>query len=255
MSKKTIKYYISRLKLLAKKSLLPLGINVSSARNLPDETLLGIRNEPIRTIIDIGANTGQFARKIHRIYPAAKIYSFEPIPSAFSKLRAWALSKSDRVVAINAAVGARTGQITMYLHEDHDASSSVLETTDLTDVIYPQTVLKREVLVEQITLDEFFSDTDLDDLVLIKMDVQGYEDRVLSGGVNVFSKAYACITEISLFQLYHGQAKFENLVTSISQLGFRYAGNIKQAYGEKGHCVFIDALFIRDDDILDNIER
>ena len=37
-------------------------------------------------IIDIGANTGQTATEMRKIFPKASIYSFEPIPACFEKL-------------------------------------------------------------------------------------------------------------------------------------------------------------------------
>jgi hypothetical protein len=37
-----------------------------------------LSHHDIRTVIDIGANTGQFAGLIHRLCPNARILSFEP---------------------------------------------------------------------------------------------------------------------------------------------------------------------------------
>jgi hypothetical protein len=41
----------------------------------------------IKTIIDVGANTGQFSRAIHEVLPEAYIYSFEPLSDCFSELK------------------------------------------------------------------------------------------------------------------------------------------------------------------------
>jgi hypothetical protein len=38
---------------------------------------------PVRAIIDAGANTGQFARMIEKIFPEANIYCFEPLGEGF----------------------------------------------------------------------------------------------------------------------------------------------------------------------------
>jgi hypothetical protein len=33
----------------------------------------------------------------------------------------------------------------------------------------------------------------------------------------------------------------------LDNLGFRYAGNLDQVYGEEGHVIFFDAVFVRGD--------
>jgi hypothetical protein len=45
-----------------------------------------IRNLDIKTVIDVGANTGQFAAEIHAILPKAAIYSFEPLRECYDFL-------------------------------------------------------------------------------------------------------------------------------------------------------------------------
>lgn len=47
-----------------------------------------ILSHSIRTVVDIGAHTGQFTRAIHELLPAAKIYSFEPLADCFEALQA-----------------------------------------------------------------------------------------------------------------------------------------------------------------------
>lgn len=222
-----------------------LGLEITRKRNVPLFTLLGLKNTPIRTIIDIGANRGQFARYISTIFPAAKIFCFEPLPGPYAELQHWAEIQGGRVVAINAALGAESREVVMTLHDDHITSSSILNTTELTRELYPQTRKQREIQVQQRTLDEMLHPEDLESHVLIKMDVQGYEDRVIAGGRYVFSQSHACITEVSLDTLYQGQATFSGLSSELTKLGYRYAGNIDQKYGPDGHCVYLDAMFVR----------
>ena len=221
------------------------GLEIMRKKNIPKFTLLGLKNMPIRTVIDIGANRGQFARYISAIFPNAKIFCFEPLPEPYAELQHWAEHQGGRVVTMNVALGAESREVTMIMHEDHSSSSSILHTTEITGKLYPQTRKKREIQVKQKTLDEALSPNDLESNVLIKMDVQGYEDRVIAGGRYVFSKSHSCITEISLDTLYQGQATFSGLISEFSKLGYLYHGNIDQKYGDDGHCVFLDALFIR----------
>lgn len=209
-------------------------------------TLLGIREIPIRTIVDIGANRGQFARHIRAIFPDVTLICFEPLSGPFEELQAWAVGERS-IHLFNCALGSSVGQEKMYMHSDHDASSSLLVTTALTERLYPETQAKEMVIVEVQTLDSVMkeiSDHVKDDL-LIKIDVQGFEAAVLDGGIESFSRARACIVEVSLDALYDGQPSFLDLVTKFHEMGLRYSGNLRQYFGDDGHVIFLDAVFIR----------
>lgn len=233
------------VKKLLKKIFRRVGLEISLAKTLPEETLLGLRKIQIHTIIDIGANTGQFSKYISSIFPDANIYSFEPLPGPFSDLCAWASEKKRNVIPINIAIGKESGKIQMNLHSDHPASSSILKTTNITETLYPKTQNQREIIINQTTLDEASSSLEINGNFLIKMDVQGYENRVIEGGEKTFSKAIACITEISLLKLYQDQATFEDITRRMENLGFSYAGNLKQFYDNNGSCIYLDALYVK----------
>ena len=56
------------------------GVDVVRQRNSPRHTWLALGERPFRTIIDIGANRGQFAMEARRRFPAATIHALEPLP-------------------------------------------------------------------------------------------------------------------------------------------------------------------------------
>jgi hypothetical protein len=60
-----------------------MGLDVIRLNKGSHYSLLGLKNLPVRTIIDAGANTGQFARMIEKIFPEANIYCFEPLGEGF----------------------------------------------------------------------------------------------------------------------------------------------------------------------------
>ena len=65
------------------------GFDLVRRDQLPRHTLLGLRRLDVRTIIDVGANAGQFARSIQSEFPAARILSFEPQREPFRRLEDW----------------------------------------------------------------------------------------------------------------------------------------------------------------------
>ena len=211
-----------------------------------DQRLLGLSALPIGTILDIGANEGQFSRRMRRLFPAAQIYAFEPLPVAVVPLDRWAQRQGGRVQVLEMALGETHGPIEMQQHLYFSASSSMLPTTALGETTYPMMAKQRTVAVAQMPLDDAiaqlppFPSGDL----LIKLDVQGYEDRVIRGGVQTFRRATACIVEISLDTLYSGQTTFQQIFELLSGLGYHYRGNFDQIQAKDGHVIYLNALFI-----------
>ena len=222
-------------------------IGLRSSPYRPRQTLLGLKARPIRTVIDVGANTGQFSKEASALLPAARFYCFEPLPGPYAALSAWAETQQGRVKPFNLALGDREGATEMFLHQDHTPSSSLLATTRLAEEYYPFTQGQQRVSVMQTTLDAALAGLQepLSPEILIKLDVQGFEDRVIAGGAATFARASACVVEISLDTLYEGQAGFRQLLTRLDDLGYRYGGNLDQAYAEDGHCIFLDAVFLK----------
>ncbi len=134
---------------------------------------------PIRSILDIGANVGQFGFSMLTIDPRLRVVSFEPNPSIFSILAANAAQFSAWEV-VNAGVSDHSGAA--HLHylpgrsgqgslEVANASRSVWKAHD-SDV--------RATQVELLTGD-WIAKKHSTEWDLIKIDVEGHERSVLSG--------------------------------------------------------------------------
>jgi hypothetical protein len=81
--------------------------------------------------------------------------------------------------------------------------------------------------------------------MLVKLDVQGFEDRVLSGGERTIKKAKAIITETSFVPLYEGQPLFDDIRRQLSEWGFLYAGSVGQLRSQTtGEVLQEDSLFL-----------
>ncbi len=236
-------------KKVIKRSFNKLGFDIVRIQNNPQETLLGIKHLPIKTIIDVGANEGQWARYIREIFPHANLHCFEPLSEPYEKLKQWADIKCNgKAVAYNIALGEKEEETEMFLHSEHTPSSSFLKTTGICEGYYPFTKTKKRIPVKMTTLDNWVKNlsTPLAPEILIKLDVQGYEDRVIKGGFETFKKARACIIEVCLDYLYEGQPDFKRIIDILYDLGFKYAGNLNQSFANDGHVIFIDAVFVRE---------
>jgi FkbM family methyltransferase len=212
-------------------------------------TLLGLRNRKVALILDIGANEGQFASWISGIFPEAKVVCFEPVGAPFAKLSAWAMTTGGRVEAVQVALGDIEGEVVLEVHVDHTPSSSMLHRTETSVSLYPHTEQVKRELVRQRRLDDVVEELDLlravEGEILVKLDVQGYENRVIRGGEATIRRSRSCIVEVCLESLYDGQVSFRELVDLLDDLGFEYRGNVEQAFGSDDRVVFVDALFER----------
>lgn len=222
--------------------LYPLGVEPSTYREFNQSWL---KKANIKTVIDIGANIGQFTFLIHGILPNAKIYAFEPLPECFSVLKERTATIPE-IQVFNLGLGSQDTVLTFHRNPYAD-SSSFREMADLHRNQFPFTSGQEKLLEIPVkVLDSFSSQIDLQDNILIKIDVQGYEDEVLNGGANIISQAHMVIMEISFAPLYEKTSSFDELYNRMKQLGFEYKGSIGQLIGPiDGAILQCDALFIK----------
>ncbi len=199
----------------------------------------------IATVVDVGANVGQFSQMIRRVLPQAGIVAFEPIPRAFAALQT-TFARDTRFQAFDVAVGRASGTSTFHVNPYSD-SSSMRPMTDVHRDHFPFTQGEQqqiEVRVEP--LDHFADAIGAAGPTLVKVDVQGFEDEVLAGGAAVLGRAALAILEVSFAPLYDGAPAFEGLLATKNGLGFRYGGNLDQLRGPRdGAILQCDALFFR----------
>ncbi|HEX8336855.1 MAG TPA: FkbM family methyltransferase [Pyrinomonadaceae bacterium] len=220
------------------------GIDYEHYRNLRRGWLL---DAGIRTVLDIGANKGQFARLAREVFPGAAIYSFEPLPDCFEALKT-ALPAGADFHPVNCAIGEAEGTLE-FRRALHTPSSSFLKMTGLHEEAFPESTggqEERTLSVAVRTLDSVAAELPLRENILIKIDVQGYEDRVLAGGARTLGRATAVIMETSFLRLYEGQPLFDDIYRTMLGLGFDFQGNMEQMVSPAdGRVVQADSIFVR----------
>jgi FkbM family methyltransferase len=214
---------------------------IPSAQKQQQQWLIDMQ---IKTVLDIGANTGQFAQDICTIFPDAMIYSFEPLPDCYEELVRLFADKS-QFKAFNVALGNETGMIKMNRNE-FSLSSSLLPLAELHKQNFPfaQKELVQEVKIAR--LDDFADMLNLREPILIKLDVQGFEGSVIDGGIGVIKQATIILIELSIEELYQGQLLFDDIYQKLKALGFQYRGNYAQAYSPlDGRILYVDGIFTK----------
>jgi len=194
------------------------------------------------TVIDAGANVGQFARAMAETFPSTVVLSFEPLPPAAKQLRA-NLGDHPRVQLFEMAVGNRDGQIAFH-PQRYDLASSVLP-----PVQSESDDSGLEPISVAITrLDTALRDRNLVGPILLKLDLQGYELEGLRGADDVLSRVRWVLLETGFRQHYVGEPLFEEVFDFLRERGFRFLRPVDILRGDHAEIVQMDALFERGGD-------
>ena len=143
---------------------------------------------------------------------------------------------------LNLALGETPGEATFH-RSDFTYSSSLLPMTGLHADLFPQSKGSREVVVRVDRLDDAVAREGLPPPDFVKLDVQGFEDRVLRGGAETIRRARHCMLEMSYESLYEGSLLFDDIYDMMRGLGFRVAGVAGQIHGNDGRPVQADVVF------------
>lgn len=219
--------------------LLSVGLEVH--RKKEPLRFLSLRN--IQTVLDVGANEGQFARRARSLFPRASIYSFEPLPRVFRTL-AQIRHHDSKFEAINAGLGDEPGEVD-FEENTFSPSSSMLGVTQRGAEAFPFASRTNKIRVSMTTLDKWAENRRLQTPMLIKMDVQGFEDRVICGGERTIMCSDVVITEVSFVPIYKDQPLFGQIYARMCNLGFRLAGTIENLSDPRtGEILQADAIFV-----------
>jgi len=199
----------------------------------------------IETIVDIGSNEGQFIHTITKTLPNKKIFAFEPIKSCYQNLIA--NTKQYNIKTYNYGLSDVNGTSEINI-SNNLVSSSILGMKDMHKNLYPESVYTEKETIELRRLDDVFANENLAENILIKIDVQGYEEKVLAGAPQTIRKAAAIIIETSFEPLYEGQWLFENVYNYFSEAGFKFVGFADQSLSKTtGVPLYGDGIFVRKD--------
>jgi FkbM family methyltransferase len=205
-----------------------------------------LKEYDFKNIIDVGANEGQFAKKILTIFPHAQVHCFEPLTEIFEQLK-FNFKGMPNIFFYNYGIG-KINEEKLIFKNEYSPSSSILEMDDLHRSNFGFAIDVSKVQISLRRLDDFFQ-SGLSKPVLLKIDVQGYEKFVLEGGENVMSQTDVIIIETSFYTLYKGQPLFDDIYKYLTILDFQYVGNVEQLLATADSKILqADAIFVRKGD-------
>jgi FkbM family methyltransferase len=174
----------------------------------------------VDTVLDVGANTGQYAKNLRDAGFRDRVISFEPLSEAHSQLRNAARHDPLWTVAERMAISDENGQAEIHVSAN-SVSSSLLPMLASHCDAEPGSAFVYSEPVTTAILDSvawpFIVDAKA---FFIKIDVQGSEDKVLGGARLLLERAMGLQIELSLTPLYQGETLFEPMLQRLGQLDF-----------------------------------
>ena len=174
--KKAVKKFI-------KNSFRGFGIKISGISKgelTEDKKIEWLKNMDFKTIVDVGASKGNFSLQFHKIFPRARIFAFEPL-AGNSKIIHKKMEGVPDFKLFDIALGDFKGQ-SKFFRSSYSGASSLIKMASLQKDLFPTTAGETIENIQVDTMDNVLDNMELAEPILIKLDIQGTEDKVIKGG-------------------------------------------------------------------------
>lgn len=212
-------------------------------KNSPHHSLtIAIDSNSIECVLDVGANVGQFGVDLRLHGYTGKIISFEPVQQYFEKLDR--NSKKDALwEARQLALGNRETKADIYISGNSGLSNSLLPMKNSHLDNFPNSKVIATETVEISTLDALLPTIGTaPSRCLLKIDAQGYEFNILRGAEKSLKDIPVCYLEVSLVQLYDGEASFLSILELLKDSNHELVNVFRGIESKSGQLLQLDIL-------------
>jgi FkbM family methyltransferase len=230
------------------------GLEVFWARNLPQspvqeaaiQLVSSLRRFEVDLVLDVGANTGQFASEIRHCGYAGRIVSFEPLSQAHGELLQSCAKDHLWEAYPRCALGDHNGEVEINIACNSE-SSSILPMLDSHRTAAPESAYEGKENVPIKTLDavapQYLKDVRAP---FLKIDTQGFEWQVLDGARETLPHIKGILVELSLVPLYEGQHLWREVTDRLEAEGFALWA-FKPVFSDQasGRTLQVDGIFYR----------
>jgi FkbM family methyltransferase len=197
-----------------------------------------------RWVIDGGANRGAFTDAFLQLHQPERLVLVEAIPELAQKLRA-KYASDRRISVVSAALSDTDGEAQFEINRS-EASSSLLAIDPRNSKWFSRNLeVDHAIRVSTRTLPSLMEKQELQTVDLLKLDLQGAERLVLTGGEHVLDRVRVIYTEVFFEQLYAGAWLFWDTNEFLSGRGFKLCGLSNIVHAPDGDLVQANATFRR----------
>ena len=193
----------------------------------------------IGSVIDVGANKGQFSLAVRSLFPDVEIHAFEPLESEFQVFKSVVTGP---VKHYPMALGAEKAEARFYVTSRLDSSSLFKPGQEHQD-LYGVTVSSSKA-VPVVRLSDAIDVRRLATPILMKLDVQGGELDVLKGAAGILQFIDTIYTEASFVTLYERQPLAGEIIAFLANRGFALRGVFNHSIAPKVGPTQADFLFV-----------
>jgi len=199
-------------------------ISKSIFQNQMLHTIELINRHNIDLVIDVGANMGQFAIDLRNAGYNGQIISFEPITECYDHLQ---LIADKNWTIENYALGDTNTTETINI-SNKTVFSSILNTSEFGKSNFSESIKiidKQTIHIKK--LDDVIHSlvNNLDNKkIFLKLDTQGYDNRVILGATDTLAYVHVLQTEASCKAIYEETPPFYETLKQLSTIGFNITG-------------------------------
>jgi FkbM family methyltransferase len=201
----------------------------------------------ITSVLDVGANRGQFGQKLREFYNGP-IVSFEPAPEPFADLVELA-SKDKNWQVRSLALGRVEGRLELNIAKSSLLSSFLKPLPETSTAQYSWDECGSWELIDLVPvdvcrLDRLLQPSESDHLFL-KVDTQGFDLEVISGAEGILDRVSVLQVELSMKPFYEGQPSYREVLPTLEGLGFEIAGLFPIVRDQNWSMIEADCVLVR----------
>ncbi|MFJ9124007.1 FkbM family methyltransferase [Streptomyces sp. NPDC102340] len=178
----------------------------------------------VNCVFDVGANVGQYGRRLREFGYKGRIVSFEPVPRFLEKLQKRAEGDPEWHVV---PCGLGRVDTIQPMHVEWLSMSSLLPPSEYGNTRYKRFVKGGTEDIQVCRLDGLM-DKALDGidnpLPYLKMDTQGYDLEVFAGAGERISEFVGLQSEVALLRIYEGSPRMAEALAEYEREGFEVTG-------------------------------
>ena len=201
-----------------------IRINKNIVQNQILQTIELIKQHDIDLVLDVGANLGQFATDIRSAGYRKQIISFEPVNQCYKHL---ASITDDAWQVENFALGDKNSKKKINI-SNKTVYSSILDVNEFGESNFSDSIKvidKQDIQVKK--LDDIIQKLVCNlgkKKIFLKLDTQGYDNRVIHGGLETLKHVQILQTEISCKGIYKDTPSLTERLEELLSIGFNIVG-------------------------------